>query len=247
MEQRKVVNILRLLIEFGFLAYGVLYKGWSPMFILFGLWLEGFARILFTNLLVLVSRGSGKLKFIGVHTFVSLVFQFVHLIFFMVVAGAALNAGQDSFLLNFFALFFGHDSPETDPLVKLYMEKNQLVLPEIFIKDVLFLCSAIVFAYIVPTISEIFQLRKNNEEWKKARLSVTASIKAHILLIAFCVLIFIDEKVNLLGFILIGVSFLVDIMMTGRGTYKTIEEFMQKKKKFRYKEKVNNNLPIIKN
>lgn len=242
-----MVNILRLLIEFGFLAYGVFFRAWSPLFILFGLWLEGFARILFTNLLVIVSRGSGKLKFIVGHTFVSLMFQFVHLIFFVVVASSAMKIGQDPFLLNFFAIFFGHESPETDPLVKLYMNKNQLVSPEIFKKDIIFLFSGIGFGYLLSTINEFFQLRKNNEEWKKARIPLTASVKMHIVLIAFFVLVFMDQPVSWFGFLFIGISFLVDILMNGKKSYHTIEEYMQKRKKFRDKQKGDNNSSSLKN
>lgn len=244
MTKKKFLHILPLILEYGFLTYGVLYKGWSPMFILFGLWVEGFVRPLCTNILVLLSKGSGKIKFILGHTFVSLVFQFGQLIFLFIVVGAAFKAGKDPFIENFLSIFFGHQTPEEQPIIQVYLEKNQLVSPEIFRKDILQLFWVICLGYFIPMISEIFELRRNNQEWKKGHLSAVSLVKVHALLIAFGILSIVVGNMNRLGLVFIGVSLLIDILMR-KGGFQTIEQFMNRKSQKKNKNDMSS--PIIEN
>lgn len=229
MMQEKKINIIRLLVEYGFLSYGVFFLGWSPLFLLFGFWLEGFIRLFFTDVLVLVSPGVGKLKFIFSHSFIFLFAQFVHGIFFGILAFAAV--AHDPFTLNFVALFVGFDSPEANEYVKLFLGQDRLIQPDIFKKDILYLGVVLVLSHAITTIHEIIRLRQERKEWKEAKVSLSSFSKTHLVIMAAGFLIFFVKQPIALGAIVLVVGFLSDLMMNSKGGIKTIGQFLEAQKK----------------
>lgn len=226
MSQSKMITIVRLLIQYGFLTHGILLKGWSPLFLVFALWVDCILYIIFTDILVLVSKGSDKLKFILKFSFVSLFAAGIFLLFF--IGGSIALAKQDTFLLNFVVLFFSWESPEKNMLLQVLLGSQKIILPDIFRKDILQIIMLIATTNCISTLIEIIRLKGQNKEWKDSQLTSVSFFKMFFILASTFILVFFTQDRFPLGIIFIITSLGADLLLL-RNNFQTLGDTLQKK------------------